>query len=324
MFSQLNSSFAKKSVQFDTPEYDPEGEIKPTFRGEPNPLPVAVEFRNTTINIGAPLTQREMVHSPAACKSLLSAADKLRRGTIYLHVEPGLHLRYTLAELKKLPYVENIGVLTQEYVLKGEKDMFAPFVPAEGMVRLSKHFGILSARPVVFVEFDQDHPEKFNQKDYNSFKLHSMMDALLNGNAYHLDPNFRKDVKETPDDDPKKTFVERKLSFVAAWEKIWNMSNEEAEVSYREMVASKQVYQALGKTAAALKQAEVDGVIIPTIDTLPLKDGGTATFEDLNGKTIRRWYGVARIGGTIVVSPDNWARESQVILDRGLTVQVIQ
>jgi hypothetical protein len=323
MFSQLNTR-ASKSVQFNTPEYDHDAAIKLTFRGEPNPLPLPVEFRHTTINVGDPLTQREMVHSPAACKTLLSAADKLRRGRIYLHVEPGLHLRYTLAELKKLPYVENIGVLSQEYQLKGEKDVFAPFVPAEGMVRLSKHFGILSARPVVFVEFDESHPEKFNQKDYNSFKLHSMMDALLSGNAYHLDPNFRKDVKEVPDDDPKKTFVERKLAFVAKWESIWNMSDEEAEISYREMVATKQVFQALGKTAAALKQAEVDGVIIPAIDTLPLKDGGVATLEDLNGKTIRRWYGIARIGGTIVVTPENWGRESQVILDRNLTVQVIQ
>jgi hypothetical protein len=312
-----------KFVQYNGAGRDPMIELEPIFRGDKNPILVAVEFRNTTVIVGNPNKQYIPVKSPSACKTILSAADKLTRGKIYPHVEIGLHLRYTLAELKRVPVDGNVGILDPEYVSKGEGDKFAALVPAEGMVRLGVRFGKLTAYPMNFTDFDESNPKAFNGHDYNSHKLHIMMDALLSGTTYHLQPNFRKEVKEVEGDDVTKTLVERQAMFIEVWKGIWAMTDEQAEQSYREASLTKSVYQTLGKTAAAIKQAEADGLEVKAIETVPLKDGGVASLVDLDGKTIRRWYGVARIGGTITITPENWQREAQTIVDRNLVVQVI-
>lgn len=312
-----------KFVQFNGAGRNPDVELEPIFRGDKNPIPVPVEFRNTTVVVGNPNKQYIPVKSPAACKAILSAADKLTRGRIYPHVEVGLHLRYTLAELKNVPVCDNVGVISYQHQPHDDTDKFAPFVPEDGYVRLSVNFGVLSGYKLSFVPFDENNPKAFRSRDYNTIKLHMMMDALLAGTSYHLSPNFRKEVKETDEDNPQATLVERQAAFVQKWSDIWAMTDEQAEISYREMALTKNVYQALGSTAAALAQAEAEGTIIADIATVPLKDGGAASLEDLNGKTIRRWYGVARIGGTITITPENWKREAKVITDRGLSVQVI-
>jgi hypothetical protein len=312
-----------KFTQFNGAGRNPDQELAPIFRGDKNPIPVPVEFRNTTAVVGDPNKQYIRVGSPAACKAILSAADKLTRGRIYPHVEVGLHLRYTLAELKRVAVDGNVGVISFEYASKGDLDKFAPFVPEDGYVKLGVNFGVLTGYKMSFAPFDEANPKAFRSHDYNSIKLHMMMDALLAGTSYHLQPNFRKEVKEVDDDNPTLPLVERQAAFIAKWSGIWAMTDEEAEVSYRENALAKSVWQSSGKTAAALAQAEADGLIVEAIATIPLKDGGAASLEDLNGKTIRRWYGVARVGGTIVITPENWRKEAQVIIDRGLVVQVI-
>jgi len=310
-------------TQYNGAGRNPEIELEPIFRGDKNPIPVPVEFRNTTIVVGNPNKQYIPQRSPSVCKAILSAADKLTRGRVYPHVEIGLHLRYTLAELKHVPADGNIGILTSEYASKGEGDKFAALQPAEGMVRLGVRFGKITAFPLNTAEFDEANPKAFNGHDYNSFKLHFMMDALLSGASYHLQPMFRKDQKEVVGDDVTKTLTERQLAFVEVWKGIWAMTDEQAEQSYREVALANSVYQTLGKNAAAIKEATDNGLEIKAIETVPLKDGGVASLEDLNGKTIRRWYGVARVGGTITITPENWQREAQTISDRNLAVQVL-
>jgi len=291
---------------------------EPVFAFNAKPIEIPHEFRNTTAYVGPMTKQAIQVNSPSACKSILNALVDLHDGTQFAVVEEGLHLRCPLEDLQAIPYHQNIGVLGAGY--KGTDARFLKLVPEQGWVRLGVNFGTLTARPIVFIEGMKDEAE-YVRHDRKSVMLHGAIDSLLKGFCYHISPVFF--VGDGEPNPERKPLVEQQAAFIKKYKEVMEMSPEERRVSYQQNVLQLQERRAYGKVASGIAKAIEAGEEPVAIESITLIDGTTATFADLNGKVVRKWYGRVAIAGAPVISEDNWATFAAVVKARGYKVEVV-
>jgi hypothetical protein len=250
----------------------------------------------------------------------LNAAEALTRGVKYPFVKIGLHLKADLVTIKGLPYLQDAGYLGSNYQATDPKDPFIALRPEDGWVRLSVTFGRFIGRKVTVVEAQAGESQSA-YRDRMAFLLHGYMDAILMGYSFHIQPVFFKG--EDGGTDEKMTLPERQAAYIAKYQEIFGMSDEDAAASYAQNVLQKDVRRAYGKAIAQNEQLASEGKAPVAISTVTLKDGAQATFEDLNGKTVRRFRGQAEIAGTILVGEENWTLFAQVSNDRRLAIEIV-
>jgi hypothetical protein len=293
----------------------------PVFAVEANPINVPVEFRNTTAYVGPQTKQAIEVNSPSACKSILNAVVDLHFGMQFPVLFVGLHLRASLDQLAGIPYHQNIGVLGSTYKPMDEHDRFARFIPAEGWVRLGVNFGTLTARPIVFMEPIKGESD-YVRHDRKSIMLHSAIDALLNGFCYHIKPVFFKGDGEVADG--AKTLVERQVAFIAKYKEVMEGTYEQSVVSYQKTVLNAQERNAFGRVRTDDAEAIEKGETPTVVDTVLMLDGTQCTFEDLNGKVVRKWFGRLELGTKLIGDDrEKFVEFAKVVKVRRYALEVI-
>jgi hypothetical protein len=297
----------------------------PMFPVMAHPILVDVKFGTVDMYIGSDSNQAIPVRSPRKGGSLFNAALLLKFGTKFPVVELGLHLRAPVDFLKKMAICEDAGFLGAEYVPHGANDPLAGLVPEEGFVKLGVDCGQFSGYPLFLKEIEEDMPgSQMNGIAHNNniVRQHFYMDALLKGQTFHVMPLFRKgDEGETA---PTLSLTERQILWIQEKVARSNMTAEELAVSTGEMIEIAQTRRTYAKLGDEDKALVAAGKPVTAPEYVLARDGSKLTFEGLDGKVVREFYGRAKIVGTTKISTETWpvfAKEANL---RRHTVEIVE